>query len=222
MTEPATQPTPRPSREEHLIEWYQRNRRVIGIAVAVLVVAGGVYWYRTKSAQLANEAADRALNTALGSVQAGNQALAESDLQKVVARYGDTQSGVEAGLILAQIQYGQGKYDAGLGVLQSLLTHSAAELDATAIQSMIGDGQMQAGHASAAAAAYQKAADAANSAAARAFQLSKAARAYLRAGDTATASGIWQKLVSDTASQGVASEARVRLGEIQATPATKG
>ena len=222
MTDPVSETPLGSSREETVIEWLQRNSTALIVTVAVVLVGTGVYWYHNRSVELKDQAAERALNTALQSVSAGNQALAQSDLQKVADQYGDTQSGIEAGMLLAQMDYNAGKFDDGIGVLQKLLNSSAADMDAASLNGLIGDGQMQAKRPPAAAAAYQKAADAAPSDADKAFQLSKAARAYLAAGDSAHAKGIWQTLSKDEKNQGVAAEAKVRLGELEATPATKG
>jgi predicted negative regulator of RcsB-dependent stress response len=221
MTDPTAPSSAGPSREETIIEWFQRNGRTVAISAAVVAVAAGFYWYHNRSIELKNQAAERALNTAMQSVSAGNQALAQSDLKKVAENYGDTQSGIEAGQLLAQIDFNAGRLDSGLAVLQRLTTASGAGLDLASIYSLIGDGQMQSHQAGAAAAAFQKAAGAARSDADKAFQQSKAARAYLMAGDTATARTLWQSLKDNPKAQGVAAEARVRLGEIEAKPATK-
>ncbi len=204
-----------------MVEWVQRNMTALLVVLVVIALGAGAYWYYARSIELKNAAAERALNTAMQSVSAGNQALAQSDLQKVADQFGDTQSGIEAGLLLAQLNFNAGKNDAGIAVLQKLLTEKGASLDEASINSLIGDGQLQANRAAAAAAAYQKAADAAKSDANRAYQLSKAARAYLVAKDTATAKAIWQKLATDPKDVGLAAEARVRLGEIEAKAASK-
>ena len=222
MTDPVIEDKLGPSREETILEWLQRNSTALISTVVAVVVLAGAYWYYNRSVELKDQAAEQALSTALQSVSAGNAALAQSDLQKVTDKYGDTQPGIEAGLLLAQMNYNAGKYDAGIALLQKLVTGSAAKLDAARIQSLIGDGQLQANQGKAAAGSYQKAADAAASSAEKSFQLAKAARAYLIAGDTAAAKGIWTDLSTDTKDQGVASEARVRLGEIEAKPASKG
>ena len=219
MSEPVAPISRGPSAEETVIEWLQRNARTLTIAVVVIAVAGGGYWFYARSVQLKNESAARALNTALQSIQAGNQALAASDLQKVVDRYGDTQSGIEAGLLLAQMDFNNGKVSDGVTLLNGLTLQSSAKLDMASIYSLMGDGQMQGNKAADAAKSYQKAADASGSDADKAYQLSKAARAQLASGDTASAAAIWQKLANDPKAQGVAAEAKVRLGEIEAKPA---
>ncbi len=219
MSEPVAPISRGPSPEETVVEWLQRNARTLTITVVVLAVAAGGYWFSSRSVELKNENAARALNTALQSIQAANKALATSDLQKVVDRYGDTQSGIEAGLLLAQLDFNDGKIPDGVNLLTGLTSQSAAKLDMASIYSLMGDGQMQGNKAADAAKSYQKAADVARSDADKSLQLSKAARALLDAGDTASATAIWRKLADDPKAQGVAAEAKVRLGEIEAKPA---
>jgi hypothetical protein len=56
----------------------------------------------------------------------------------------------------------------------------------------------------------------------RAFERAKAARAYAAAGgDTATARRIWTELRDDPKTTSMATEARVRLGELEAKVASK-
>ena len=222
MSEPSAAISRGPSREETIIEWFQRHGRRLTITAVVLAVGAGAYWFYARSVDIKNENAERALNTALQSVQAGNKALAASDLQKVVDRFGDTQSGIEAGLLLAQLDFNDAKVPEGLKLLDRLAATDAAKMELASIYSLMGDGQMQATKPADAAKSYQKAADAARSDADKAFQQSKAARALLAAGDTASATAIWQKLADDAKDQGVSAEAKVRLGEVEAKPASKG
>ncbi len=219
MTEPVAPISRSPSAEENIVEWMQRNGRTLTIAVVVIAIAAGGYWFYVRSVELKNANAGQALNTALQSIQAGNKALATADLQKVVDRYGDTQSGVEAGVLIAQMAFNDGRIADGVKVLSGLTTSSAAKLDLASIYGLIGDGQMQGDKPADAAKSYQKAAEVSVSDADRSFQLSKAARALLQAKDTSSAAAIWQKLADDPKAQGVAAEARVRLGEIEAKPA---
>ena len=210
------------SAEEATIEWFRRHGRVVSIAIVVLAAGAGGYWFYKRSVDIKNQNAERALNTALQSIQAGNKALATSDLQKVVDRYADTQSGIEAGLLLAQLDFNDKKVDEGVKLLNGLTGSSAAKLQLASVYSLMGDGQMQGDKFADAAKSYQMAAQASQSDLDKSFQLSKQARAAFMAGDTATAVAIWQKLADDPKAQAVAAEARVRLGEVQAKPATKG
>lgn len=210
------------SAEETIIEWFRRNGRFVSIAIVVLAAGAGGYWFYNRSVDIKNQNAERALNTALQSIQAGNKALATSDLQKVVDRYADTQSGIEAGLLLAQLDFNDKKVDEGVKLLNGLTGSGAAKLQLASVYSLMGDGQMQGNKFADAAKSYQMAAQASRSDLDKSFQLSKQARAAFMAGDTTTAIAIWQKLADDPKAQAVAAEARVRLGEVQAKPATKG
>jgi predicted negative regulator of RcsB-dependent stress response len=222
MSEPSKTAGHNQAIEETIIEWFRTHGRVVAIIGAVLVIGAGAYWFRLRSIDIKNLNAQTALNTAIQSLQAGNQALATSDLQRVVSRYGDTQDGIEAGLLMAQMDYNNGKVPDGITVLQSLLGQASAQLDLASIYGMIGDGQLQADKPADAAQSYQQAADAAKSDEDRSLQLSKEARAMVLAGDTASAASIWKKLAADPKAQGVAAEAKVRLGELEAQPVTKG
>jgi predicted negative regulator of RcsB-dependent stress response len=187
------------------------------------VVAAAVlgYWFYTRSVEIKHQNAERALNTALQSVQAGNAALAQSDLQKVVDRYSDTEAGIEAGMVLAQMKFDGGNVKDGVALLDKLAGSRAAGPSRTAIYSLIGDGQLQAAHAADAAKAYERAADATPFDHEKAWQLGKAARALTIAGDVPGARKIWEQLATDPKATGLSSEAKVRLGELEAKPAGK-
>ncbi|HVZ76701.1 MAG TPA: tetratricopeptide repeat protein, partial [Gemmatimonadaceae bacterium] len=126
MTNPAESAAARPDREESVIEWFQSHGRAVGIGAAVVVVAAAGYWFYNRSVELKNEHADRMLGTALQSVQAGNAALAQSDLQKVVDGYRDTYSGVQAALTLAELDYDTGKPADGIKVLEGMTSAGGA------------------------------------------------------------------------------------------------
>ncbi|MDE3052443.1 MAG: tetratricopeptide repeat protein [Gemmatimonadota bacterium] len=211
----------KPSAEEAVLEWFQRNARSVAVAVVVIAAGAGAYWFYNRSVDIKNQNAEQALNTALQSVQSGNKALATSDLQKVVTRYGDTQSGIEAGLLMAQLDFNDQKVPEGVTLLEGLTRSGAAKLQLASIYSLMGDGQMQGGQFAAAAKSYQQAVDASGSDLDKSYQLSKQARALALSGNTAAAVVIWKKLASDPKAQGIGAEARVRLGEAEAKAATK-
>jgi hypothetical protein len=83
------------------------------------------------------------------------------------------------------------------------------------------DGYMQMGKPVEAAKRYEQAADATTAEAERAYQRSKAGRAYTVGGDTAKARQIWTSMLSDPTAQSMAPEARVRLGELTAQVARR-
>lgn len=211
------------SRSQTFLDWAQLNMRWISVGVGVVAVAAAGYWFYLKQQQNKEANAAKALMQAKQSQGAGNAALAQTDLQNVINRWGNTSAGVEAAMLLASDLYDAGKYQDGINVLEKESKVSAAGPSQTAIFSMIGDGYAQLKKLSEAAKAYAQAASSARPDAQkteRAYQLAKAARAYAGAGNTAEAKRIWTELANGNV-PAVAAEARVRVGELEATSAGK-
>ena len=207
---------PQPQRIEEegwtFFDWLQANNRVLTIGAAVVVIAllGG--WFYMRSGELKRLNAERMLNQAKQSIAAGNAPLAQADLQRVATRYKGTPSGVQAAMILAQLQYEQGKFAEGIQALTPFRT-GADDLQG-AVLSLIADGQMATGQAAEAAQTYQDAAAATTLIGEKTVYRSKAARALMAAGKTAEARTLWQQLADDPEAELVHAEARIRLGEL--------
>ena len=209
----------RPTSAESSTDWLQRHAREIVLAVAaVAVVGGGFFAYRQISAgneQRAEQALFAAQQTAMtAEPEQGVQAL-----QQVVTGHGGTSAGAQAALQLAQLLYDQGKYDEGLRVLDGV-SGSHREFGAS-IQALVGAGHEGSGRYADAAAAYRRAAEAARFDEDRQSYLTEAARVLALAGDREGAIRIWTEIADDPTSPH-APEARVRLGELQARPASNG
>lgn len=193
--------------------------RWIGVGVVVVGIAAAGYWFYLKQQQNRETNASRALLQAKQSQGAGNAALAQTDFQNVISRWGNTSAGVEAAMLLAGELYETGKYQDGVNVLEKEAKLDAARPSLPSIYSMIGDGYSQLKKMPEAAKAYSQAADAASTGsqkAERAYQLAKAARAYDSAGNTAEAKRIWTDLANGDV-PAVAAEARVRVGELESS-----
>ena len=214
----AAVPSSAAARGDSLIDWMQVNSRLLSIGAAIIVVAAVGYWFYLRSTQLKALNAERSLLTAQQSLGSGNAQLAQSDLQKVVARYSGTPAGVEAALLLAQLDYDAGKYQEGITVLQKAASE-ATEGTLPSVYGLIGDGYSQMGKPADAAKHYVQAADAAAFDNEKAYQRSKAARSYASAGNVQEAKKIWSALATDPKAEAVAAEARVRLAELEAKPA---
>lgn len=193
-------------------DWLQANNRVLTIGAAIVVIAllGG--WFYMRSGELKRLNAERMLNQAKQSMAAGNAPLAQADLQRVATRYKDTPSGVQAAMILAQIQYDEGKFAEGIQTLEPVRSGSD-DLQASVL-SLIADGQLASGRAAEAAETYQDAAAATTMVGEKTVYRSKAARALMAAGKTAEARTLWQELADDPDAELVHAEARIRLGEL--------
>jgi predicted negative regulator of RcsB-dependent stress response len=201
------------------LDWTRTNSRALSIAASVIVIAGAAYWFYLRSKQITEINAEKALTTAKQSMQAGNIPLAQSDIQKVYSRYESTNAGVQAAMLLAQMDYDTGKPQDGISILEKVAGSSNASSMQPTILSLEGDGYSQAGKMDEAAKKYEAAANATRFELEKSFQLAKAARAYQSAGNVAKAREIWTAIASDPAAVAMSSEAHVRLGELTAQPA---
>lgn len=201
--------------ELDILDWIRANSRWVGIGAAVVVLAGGGWWVYTKSAVRKEQNAAQALFLAKQSMAAGNLVLAQSDLSKLVSRYGGTSAGSEGAMILAQINYDQAKFQEGIAVLEGASKGAPTPMGVQ-LRSLIGDGYLSMKNAPSAAKEYEQAANMSAHVLEKATQRAKTARALMVAGDTARARQIWTELAADTKAPSVAAEAKVRLGELTA------
>lgn len=208
-------------RAQTFLDWTRINSRALTIGALTVAVAAGVYAFIARSRTIESENAAKALMNAKQSMSSGNLPLAQSDLQKVFSRYGSTSAGVEAAMLLAQIDFDGGKAQDGLNVLQKAQGSRGASSAQSTILSLEGDGYAQMHKLPDAAKKYEDAAAATTFETERAFLMAKAARTYGDAGDTTKARQIWERIVNDPRSKAVVGEARVRLGELTAQVAKK-
>src|SRR5437867_211010 len=201
-------------RGQAFLEWFQVRSWVLVTGAAIVVVAAAGYWFFQRSRQIRTINADRSLMTAQQSLASGNNALAQSDLQKVIGRYQGTSAGTQAAMLLAQMNYEQGKYQDGINQLQRVVGDAAGSQ--SAVLSLIADGYSEMGKAADAAKYYTQAAAGTALENERAYYRAKAARSYATAGNIAEAKKVWAELAKDEKSPSVAAEARVRLAELDA------
>jgi predicted negative regulator of RcsB-dependent stress response len=203
------------------LDWTRINSKLLTTGAVVVAVAAAGYWLYLRSSQIQAANAERALLTAKQSMTAGNMPLAQKDLQNVYAKYGSTSAGVQAAMLLAEIDYDAGKVQDGISILQKVAGSSAASGVESTILSLEGDGQAQLKKFAEAAKAYEDASHATSFETEVSFHLAKAARAYEAGGNVAKAKEIWTKLLNDPKAQTMSAEARVRLGELSATTAKR-
>jgi tetratricopeptide (TPR) repeat protein len=221
MTKTATTARPQlDDRADSFFLWVQGHARQVAIAGIVVVAMGlGVWlWRQSQVARERNASID--LLSASQTIQSGNVALAQSDLEKLVARYAGTNAAAQAAFELATIYYGQGQYDRGIALLEKLAESSDDGLVKAMAENGIAAGYEGAGKFADAAIHYRRAADLTRLADERDVYLANAARAYQAAGNKAEAVALWRRLVDSGGTQ--APEARVRLGELTAEPAKQG
>jgi predicted negative regulator of RcsB-dependent stress response len=208
---------PRPDveqRVESLVTWLEAySRQLMYGAIALLVVAGGFWFYKQSSMRQA-ESASTALSEAQSAMAAGNLPLAQSDLEKLIQRYGSTDAGTQAHVLLAQVHFDKGEFVQGIAELKPVVDSKDAYTAAAAIN-LTGAGLEQSGKYAEAAASYEKAAVKSPYKVDHDVYMASAARALTTAGKLDDAKKIWSDLAKDDASPASA-EARVRLGEIEA------
>ena len=223
MTTPDTGVVPptRQPKAESFLDWFHINSRLVGVgAVVVLAALVGAWYYQTaKTRKLAN--ADKQLLLAKQSLAPANAnlPLAESDLRKVADRYVGTPAGTEAGLLFAQLKLEKGDNQGAATYLEALAKDVSTGPNAASVRSLLGDAYAQLGKTAEAAAEYERAAALTEMPNERGFLLTKAGHAYMAANKHPEARRIWEGLTTSQDNPAVASEARVRLGELVASPA---
>jgi predicted negative regulator of RcsB-dependent stress response len=210
-----------PTKTQSFGDWIQVNSKAVGIGAVVVLVAGAGYWFYLRSAEIRRLNAERGLSQAKQSLNAGNVGLAQTDLQRVASRYKGTPAGAQAAMLLAKVEYDQGKYAEGIKVLEPYQTAGAAGPNLAPVWALTADGQLALGQAAAAASSYQKAAEATSLPGERSMYWAKAARALMAAGKDVEAQAIWERLSTDPDAVAVKNEAEIRLGELSAKSAGK-
>ena len=199
------------------MEWARANVKPIAIGLIVVALAAATWFFAKQWSDRKADAAEVALNRARQSYAQGNLPLAQTDLRRVITRFGGSSAGSQATMLLAQAFFEQGKPDSGLKVLNE---GKAASSDAAAFEALKGAGLEQKKEYAQAAERYRAAAGAADAKIAKDRYMADAARALTSANKKDEASKIWSALATDNTSA-FAAEARVRLGELVAAPAGK-
>ncbi|MEJ7808915.1 MAG: tetratricopeptide repeat protein [Gemmatimonadaceae bacterium] len=203
------------ARTETVFSWIRDHTRAIGMAAAAIVVlAAGSWLYLRTRANQETRATD-SLGRAAQSIEAGNPALAQSDLERLVRRYPDTYAGRQAVLLLSEVLFSAGKYQQGITELERAAAVSDDQGVAATAEAQIGAGYEEMKKYGEAATHYEKAATKARFQTDKLLFRASAARAHTNAGNKDAAIKIWSELAADETSP-VAGEARIRLGELKA------
>lgn len=219
MTTPI-RPKPRSENAfESFTEWFDRYNKQITYGVIGIAIGVGAVWFYERSKSLKDERAERAYFAAQQSVP-NNLPLAESDLRKLVTRYGGTNAAKQAELTLAQILYDQSKYAEGVDVLKKAMGSLDRSDFGASAHLLLASGYEQLKKYADAANEYGLAAKAARFDQDRQRHQTAQAHALLLAGQKDAARKLWTELAADSKGT-VAGEARVRLGELTAQPEPK-
>ncbi|MGI8619598.1 MAG: tetratricopeptide repeat protein [Gemmatimonadaceae bacterium] len=210
-------PAFQPDRSESAAEWLvlHKQRVIIGV-VAIAVLFGGAWFYR-RSNQIKETRAESAYFQARQAMASGNAPLALTDLRSVTTRYEGTTGAAQAALTLAQILYDQGKFREGIAELDRAAKRPAELAPAVHVMRAVGHEGLK--QFDMAAAEYQAAAEVTRFPNDASSFRASAARALTAAGKADLAKAIWAELAAEPEGSMV-SEARVRLGELNAVAAT--
>jgi predicted negative regulator of RcsB-dependent stress response len=225
MTKTKTSATPAALAAEELdidslMDHLNTRRREITIgAIVVAALVGGVVLWRM-SVNQKNDRAERAFAMASDALSAGNRPLAGTELQAVADRYRDTPAGVEAAMVLAQLDFESSRWADGIKVLEAITKSSVIENFKAPVDGLMGGAYADLKKYDDAVKHYQAASDEAGYPAAKDIYKADAARVLVLAGKKDDARKIWEDLASRPDSPSVA-EAKVRLGELDAGPANK-
>ncbi len=199
---------------ETLAETWVLYQRQIIIGAIVVGLAGGSWWLWSSTAAKKEEKGGAAFAAAEASFMSGNQALAVTELEKIVTRYAGTTAGAQAAMLIAQAQMEQGKFTEAQATLQAALGKAPKRLRA-GVLSLTAAAQEGLGKPADAAASYGRAAAEAQFPVDRDMHLMEQARTLVAAGDLAAAAKIYAE-VAGREDSAFAGEAKVRLGEVSA------
>jgi predicted negative regulator of RcsB-dependent stress response len=203
-----------------LMDHLNTRRREIAIgAIVVAALAGGLLLWRM-SVNQKNDRADRALTDATSTLYFGNRPLAGNELAAVADRYRDTAAGVEAAMLLAQLDFEDARGPDGLKVLEAMRKSSAFGRFNGPVEGLMGGAYADMKKYDDAVKHYQAAAAAAEYQSTKDVYRADEARVLALAGKKDDARKIWEDLAARPDSPSSA-EAKVRLGELEAIPATK-
>ena len=201
---------------ESLAETFIVYQRPIMIG-AILLAAGGIGgWLWIRSGQIREERAGASLQAAETAFISGNRGLAQTEFERLIARFPGTNSGTQASMLLAQLLYEQGKYAEGVTQLEAALRRSSDVME-PGVLALIGAGQEGAGKPREASAAYGRAAESTRFAAERDQFKMDQARTLAAGGDRAGALAIYSEIGGREDSP-FGGEARLRQGELAALP----
>ncbi|CAN5118278.1 hypothetical protein BH23GEM2_BH23GEM2_12080 [soil metagenome] len=216
--------TPRSSRKpdrvedtsQRLGEFLVLHRAKVVAVVIALVVLGAAGWFYRRSVDLKHDRAEIAYFRASQAYESQNYQLAEADLRSVISRYSGTPGSVQAAMTLAQMFFETGKPAEGVAVLRDVAGSAPRDLKPE-VYALIGAGHENLGQFEEAAQAYREASNESRFPKDELAHKASAARALSGAGKTDDALAIWRELEAEP-SQFLASEARVRIGELTARP----
>ena len=198
---------------ERVVAWTKAHQRLTSWIGAAILIGAILFVWTASSTRRSEAIAGRQLQGARYAFDNQNLPLAASELARLVENYSGTNAAAEARLLLAQVRLLQGQPQQAVELLRGFAPSAAAGFRAQAY-GLLGAAYENLGRLREAAEAYQEGAEAARLDFLKAQMLSDAGRAWTNAADTARAIATYRRIIDDFPKEGVATEAKVRLGEL--------
>jgi predicted negative regulator of RcsB-dependent stress response len=198
-------------------EWARKNVMLISVlGVAVVVLVGGFFWYRTDQARRLENAAVAFLQVEQ-SMFVGDDAMAQRDLQLFIQQHGGTPYAEEARVMLGQVHLEGGRPQEAMEVLRPVADRLDRSPVGVQAALLLAAAQEAAGQPAAADETYLRVADRAEMEYRRQEALIGAALLREQAGNHAGAAEIYRRLVA-TAEPGTPDRLmfEMRLAEAEA------
>src|SRR6266566_1163567 len=191
---------PRPPLSDRLGDWFRAHKQITSWVGAILVVGAGLFVWTLSTKHRTEEIASRDLQGARFAFENQNYPLAASELAKVIENYSGTSASAEARILLANVRLLEKQPQQAVTVLKDFAS-GAPEAYRAQAYGLLGE-------------AYENASSAARLDFLKAQMLSDAGRAWTNAGDTTRAVADYRRIVKEFAKEGIAGEAKLRLGEL--------
>src|SRR5712672_1423973 len=203
----------RPALTDRLGAWVKAHRQLGSWIGSIVVVGAGLFLWTLSTQRRTEEIASRDLQGARFAFENQNLPLAASELAKVIANYAATNAAAEARILLANVRLLEKQPQQAVTVLKDFAP-GAAEAYRAQAYGLLGAAYEDMGQPRQAGEAYENGSAAARLDFLKAQMLSDAGRAWTNAGDTTRAVTDYRRIVKEFAKEGMATEAKVRLGEL--------
>jgi len=203
----------RPPFTGRLVDWFKAHKQLTSWLGTILIVGAGLFVWTLSTKRRTEEIASRDLQGARFAFENQNYPLAASELAKVIADYSGTNAAAEARILLANARLLEKQPQQAVTVLKDFAPGAPQAYRAQAY-GLLGAAYEDMGKPRDAGEAYENGSAAARLDFLKAQMLSDAGRAWRNAGDTTRAAAAYRRIVTEFGKEGIAGEAKVRLGEL--------
>jgi tetratricopeptide (TPR) repeat protein len=203
----------RPPFSERFVGWLKAHRQITSWVGAILVVGTVLFVWTLSTKRRTEEIASRDLQGARFAFENQNLPLAASELAKVIENYAGTNAAAEARILLANVRLLEKQPQQAVTVLKDFAPGAPQAYQSQAY-GLLGAAYEDMGRPRDAGEAYENGSATARLDFLKAQMLSDAGRAWTNAADTVRAVADYRRIVKEFPKEGMAGEAKVRLGEL--------